>query len=529
MSAGSETKRWRGAGLFLLVLGIFLLGASRERPWSDGELMFQVAEALVERHGVEILWASPPYSFRGPDGGIYGYFPLLPSLALVPSVALLEFLGPRWRLFALPLVTQVPAAVLAALATVSFDRLCTRIGVRPRIALTSALVFALATSLWVYARRPYSETLQVLLVLTYVHALLGLRESARLRSALWLGAVAGMMLNTELALGLGAAGGLLAVLHGKPALRTGRILGSVCAGALPWVGLFMAYNHARWGSPFLTGYEQIWELPRESLWWGVVGLSVSPGKSIFLYSPPLILAALALPSFWREDRRLAVTLAAVVVPPMLAVASLQTWNGGWCWGPRVWLFATPILLLPFARWLDDVVARARSRSRSARLAVAAGLVASGVVVQLLGNAFYWDHHVRTAKMVQMRWLGTPNRHGAILQPVERRTCDPCLEDMYGTVWLPAFQPIVGHAWLLRHRALDSEPQVALEDAPWRRYTTIEIDLASSLRRARIDWWGSLWLDDYPERRGIGIGLTVGFLGMIVGGALLLRRHASRET
>ena len=43
--------RW---GIFLLTLGVYLLGLSSERPWGEGEQLYEVAEAIVERGSVEV-------------------------------------------------------------------------------------------------------------------------------------------------------------------------------------------------------------------------------------------------------------------------------------------------------------------------------------------------------------------------------------------------------------------------------------------------------------------------------------------
>ena len=95
--------------------------------------------------------------------------------------------------------------------------------------------------------------------------------------------------------------------------------------------------------------------------------------------------------------------------------------------------------------------------------------------------------------------------------------------MHGVLWLPAFQPIVGHAWLVRHVARDSTSAQALADAPWARYTSLEVDLEPTLRRAKLDWWGMLWLETFPERRPIGIALLLTFVGLAGVGGWQLRR------
>jgi hypothetical protein len=84
------------------------------------------------------------------------------------------------------------------------------------------------------------------------------------------------------------------------------------------------------------------------------------------------------------------------------------WSGDWCWGPRYLLFMVPVLLLPAVLALDHLLG---ARRRVAVVA-AGSFFAVGLFVQVLGNAFYWDHFIRISQEARSRWLGSPNRAGA---------------------------------------------------------------------------------------------------------------------
>src|SRR4029453_16214146 len=127
------------------------------------------------------------------------------------------------------------------------------------------------------------------------------------------------------------------------------------------------------------------------------------------------------------------------------------WSGDYAWGPRYLVFCVPALMLPLAL----VVERGR------RL-VAAALVAAlalGVFVQILGSAYYWDHWIRISKEASAAWLGKPNRSGSF-PPDRGGVCDACFEDQYAQQWLPPFQPIAGHLWLLRHTPFGDDSKTA---------------------------------------------------------------------
>jgi hypothetical protein len=91
----------------------------------------------------------------------------------------------------------------------------------------------------------------------------------------------------------------------------------------------------------------------------------------------------------------------------------------------------------------------------------------------------------------MEWLGTPNRKGAAIAEAGRGHCDSCFEDMYGHQWLPPFAPIPGQLWLARHKLAGDSRDEAAPDAPWRRYTSLELkrpELRQTYDDTRLDWW-----------------------------------------
>jgi hypothetical protein len=88
--------------------------------------------------------------------------------------------------------------------------------------------------------------------------------------------------------------------------------------------------------------------------------------------------------------------------------------------------------------------------------------------------------------------------------------------MYVVNWLPAFQPIEGHLWLLRHVPWDHDYRRAEQDAPWHRYTRLNLDIAQSYRAARVDFWGL----DFTSARDTRAKLLAAMLALIVSGTAL---------
>ena len=118
---------------------------------------------------------------------------------------------------------------------------------------------------------------------------------------------------------------------------------------------------------------------------GLYGLLLSPGKSLFLYAPPLLLSVLGLPFFLRAKGRLAFVFVATPLVYLLVYGSKGVWHGGG-WGPRYLVPALPFLALWALPVWDAVLRPGRGRGTVALRAAAAVLVVVGVGVQLLGVA-----------------------------------------------------------------------------------------------------------------------------------------------
>jgi hypothetical protein len=195
------------------------------------------------------------------------------------------------------------------------------------------------------------------------------------------------------------------------------------------------------------------------------------------------------------------------------------WAGDYAWGPRYLVFCVPVLALPAAL----VIERALDGRRLLAAAIAV-VFAAGFAVQVIGNAYYWDHWIRIAKEASAGWLGKPNRAGSY-PPDRGGICDACFEDLYAQQWLPPFQPISGHLWLMRHTPFGDDYKTAEKDAPWHLYTKVNVPIDEQwYKRARIDWWGIDW-DEQRGRAAMLIALAILCLPLLLG--LFLWWRASR--
>ncbi len=480
--------------LFVLLTALYLAFASREPPWGDSHVVYATTENLVEHLRIDVALPGPPqfYVSRdhveervGKDGKKrevhekrqYGVFPLGNVVALAPGYELFRILrripgAPTELLYAY--TVHVPPSLMIAGACVLFMVLARRHGARERVAFWLALGLGTCTVLVIYARSPFSEALQTLAFTWMVERAISVGERATRRGAFWGGVACGLLFNSKLVYAL-----CIPVVPAYWIWRHRRerraLVGALAAAAVPMAvlcGIAIGHNWYKTHTLFDTGYQIPEGVFSGNAYAALYGFFLSPGKSIFLYSPPLLLGLLGLPTFFRAHKERAVLILTLTGIMTVANAAFRYWHADYCWGPRLLVPFTPAWLLFSAPWLGGALARGRRRLRA--LAVG-GLVGAGLYVQVLGSAFYWDHYIRIAIAVKDQ-TGAPGWY---------------TEDLHQCHFIPQFSPLVGHAWLLRHWLLSDNDLLA--DAPWRRVIAGKVDVANEWRGTDIDLWFYEWL------------------------------------
>ena len=512
--------RLRGSlWLFGAVAMLYLFSTSRERPWGDATPIWEVADSIAHSHNFHAKTRWPMALPNGKDGNLYGLAPLLQSAIHVPGAFLQRQIAkvfpPFWQI-TWRFTSHLAPTLLGTLACVLFFGLCRRLGMRPIPAAASTLALAFASSVWVYSRYPYSETLQLVCFTGFFAKLLEVREQPSWRRAAVLGVWAGLLVNAKpvfVVSGLGAGLFLIWELRGNWRALLLVSLVSI-ASAAPFAAIYLWYNHLRWGSIYFTGYGLAFAgttlgaaggvgagvpigVPHETPLIGLWGMFMSPGKSIFLYSPPLLAAAFAFPRFFRRFRHVVLAMVLTIFPSLYVHANMISWAGDFAWGPRYLTFALGVLLVPAGFLLEDLLAHASRLRRWLGTAALGALLVSGGFVTYLGNAVYWDHYIRIETEAVQGWLGMPNNSGdGISSP--GLPCPVCFETIYSLQWLPAFNHIVGNYWLLTHLPKSDTWVVAENDAPWRRYTNLHVNIQQNYARARVDWWFVEYRHVFPQ-------------------------------
>ncbi|MFZ2064262.1 MAG: tetratricopeptide repeat protein, partial [Candidatus Binatus sp.] len=156
------------------------------------------------------------------------------------------------------------------------------------------------------------------------------------------------------------------------------VVGPICA-----VAGTMYFNYLRFGSVLQFGYTEDrarFVLDLVQIAKAIAGYLVSPGLSVFLFAPPLILAVAVGRKAYRRWPLETTTLVLAAIAHLLMIASNKTWSGDLSYGPR-YMLESIVLLMPLTLpAFEMAVDRAPSR---AAFAVAA-VVFIGFVVQLIG-------------------------------------------------------------------------------------------------------------------------------------------------
>jgi hypothetical protein len=433
--------------VFLVSFLFFVLLLPRE-PWSGpARLDVTAARSLVARGNLDVAGETTGDTWVH-AGRRWAREPLGPTLALAPLEGAL-LLAPRTEGGARVsrLAEAVFAAALAALLCALFFAAATGLGVRRRSAWVATLALAASTTVAVYARIPDGSLFAALLLLYGFEAARRFSREPTSRRALALGAACAGLLLFDL-----AAPSLVLLGFAVALAPSRRPLGWALAPIIAASALVLWHQRAAALLPEARG----------DLIEGLDGLLISTGKSVFAYSPPLLLSLFALPSFWREHRSHAVLLVAVAAAVILPAAGLERWDADPAWGPRRLVPLVPLFLLPAVPWIDKA-------SRAASRVLLATVLAVGLSVQLLGAAFPPETYLRILAVVKngsgaSGWFAVPDQ----------------------AHFMPQFSPLSGHAWLLSH--LYRHDKKLEQKTPWTLLVPATPKLESEWPRVRLDWW-----------------------------------------
>jgi hypothetical protein len=373
--------------LFLAALLFYALTSPGDMI-GDTSVRWAVASRIAQRGRFDIPPDLTFLSTRGPDGRTYSFYGPGQSFCLVPFVWAGEALaklplpgGGSAKLYGQFLASVLLFPAFGAVTVLLVYAIATEVGGDRRAARWVAVLTGVATMHWHSSVNTYEETQVAAGLLAGTWALLRYRRRPGLvylvlAMAAFGAAVAFRISAVVPALAIamvGMADELIRCPAGRARLhRFGRWALGAMIGLGPFLLALGAYNVARFGSPLKTGYVQAHQemgqgisLFRTPLWFGLTGMLFSPGKSVFLYNPILLLAVPGLFLLHRSHRWFVWVTAAAFAASVLFHAKYTFWSGDLAWGPRYLASLMGLLcvgLLPILRrrgaWRSALVALA---------------------------------------------------------------------------------------------------------------------------------------------------------------------------
>jgi hypothetical protein len=294
------------------------------------------------------------------------------------------------------------SATFAALTVTFFFLLLAGIGTPLRAALMATAMLGLATPVFAYSAWLFSEPLSAA-IFTGVAWLLFVRnkEPQDLENCTPISpqtaAIGGLILGLATivrptnVLVIAAFAAAILARDGEAAAKAAFAL---CAASAAGVAILLAHNALLFGSPLAFGYPAAAEGAKRlnsfgtPILTGLYGFLLSPGKSVFLFAPPVILALAGLGALWRRNRALATLAVLLPLADLFFFAKYSQWEGGYCVGPRYMVPALVLLCLGLGPALAEGGARIK--------ALAVVLIVAGTLVQgvSLATSFMEDQAPR---------------------------------------------------------------------------------------------------------------------------------------
>jgi len=347
--------------------------------------------------------------------------------------------------------------VITALTAVSLYIIALRLGYARWTAWLGAFIFGAATLAFPYSRWLFREPLMTLFILWAFAAAFDIRtqlynrQPIRQSATVLVVCIIGMMLTKQAAL-LFVPGIFICLM---PNLRHLRRYVPIIGLLVAVVGIFLIiisiinpnfgderYNLAKWINPQNLCLDCMVE--------SFLGYQFSPARSIWLYSPVLLLGFIGIfRLIKKEDSRwLAFGILFTLVLTSAAYGALRLgsyWNGGWNWGPRYMLPIIPLWMLFVLPVIDSVLRAGRLKQLGFGL-----LILFSVAIQILGialpysdfyNLFYFQSSSETRWLTQ-NWSWGNTAIGYHLQNLSWSNLDSAWRFSRPVYLIPTYQVLV---------------------------------------------------------------------------------------
>jgi hypothetical protein len=401
----TEHKPTGGILLFSALFFLYSLASPGNLP-GDTEIRWSISRQILRSGSFSL---EEDFQTRncaiGVDGKRYAVSGLGQSLCLLPFAGLGLILEKVTLLSSevSDLLAQFLASVIlfpamGAAAVWVFYRLILSLGYSRRTSLIAAAVPGFATMHFHYSVNTQEQT-QITLLLVLALWLMVKYYQQRRFVYVWLFCVVlGVCLlfrpssvSSVLPIYLIALGGEM--FTSEKTMRTGRVSKWPAAGVCG-TGSFLVllgwYNYVRFGSVFESGYglSTNTSLGGHGLFESsplptLAAMLFSPGKSIFLYNPVLLLFPFCIYGFYRRHKVVALAVTAAIVSNLVFHSFFTAWAGDYAWSVRYQVPVLPFLVLP------TVVLFGRPLKTMAKILIIL-LISISCVIQLASVAYNYN-------------------------------------------------------------------------------------------------------------------------------------------
>ena len=356
-------------GLLIFLTAFFLYSVvSPGNLPSDTEDRWSIARQIVRGQGVSLEDTHQTNSFTTSiTRKRYSFYGLGQSICMIPFAALslaiekTSLTSPYLSdLIGQFLASSILFPTIGALLVWIFYLVLLSLGYGPAVSIFTSLVFGFSTMIFHYSVCTQEQS-QIALLLTL--AILFMVRYHRRQSFIdaWLFCVAlgaclifrptSIVMIYPLYLIVVAIEVFKQEKNGALGIITKWFYAGVC-GIVPFVIFYGWYNLVRFDDIFETGLG----LSIRTTWGGPVfenrslstlsAMFFSPGKSIILYNPILLLLPVAMYTFYRRHKAVALAIAAAIIGNFAFYSFHVPWAGDYAWSIRYQVPILPFLILP---------------------------------------------------------------------------------------------------------------------------------------------------------------------------------------
>ena len=191
--------------------------------------------------------------------------------------------------------------------------------------------------------------------------------------------------------------------------------------SLPAAAFFFIYHWYYFGSPVSFGSQWVFGKFDAPFFPAVLGLLFSPNRGLFIFSSFFLFSVVGAIKVWKEKNNkyglLYRYIIAAVLIYILIVSKWFTWWGGHCYGYRMLVDITPLLMILLVPAYNLI-----SKRKTLKLLFVVGVTLS-ILIQLMGALYYsdyWNSKLKIDKYPERVWLIKSGQFHIMLKKAAQR-------------------------------------------------------------------------------------------------------------